>query len=69
MGAVRGFGIVMPVVSVSAETSMAEGGAMMYTGSMYSTPYKSCNHFFVMSRMLNEGEGKGDGWFSDGVFY
>lgn len=29
MGAVRGFGIVMPVVSVSPETSMADGGAMM----------------------------------------
>jgi hypothetical protein len=30
MGAVRGFGIVTPVVSVSAETSIAEGGAMLY---------------------------------------
>jgi hypothetical protein len=29
IGAVRGFGIVTPVVSVSAETSIAEGGAML----------------------------------------
>jgi len=28
IGAVKGFGIVMPEVSVSAETSIAEGGAM-----------------------------------------
>jgi hypothetical protein len=28
IGAVRGFGIVTPVVSVSAETSIAEGGAI-----------------------------------------
>jgi hypothetical protein len=35
-GAVRGFGMVMPVVSVSAETSMAEGGAMFELVSQVS---------------------------------
>lgn len=34
IGAVSGFGIVMPVVSVSAETSMADGGAMLYVVPM-----------------------------------
>lgn len=32
IGAMRGFGIVIPVVSDSAETSIAEGGAMMLSG-------------------------------------
>jgi hypothetical protein len=34
IGAVRGFGIVIPVVSVSAETSMADGGAIWSLASV-----------------------------------
>lgn len=37
IGAVKGLGIVMPEVSVSAETSIAEGGAILCFGSVRRT--------------------------------
>jgi hypothetical protein len=41
IGAVRGFGIVMPEVSVSAETSIAEGGAMVWVVQGYRVRQKA----------------------------
>jgi hypothetical protein len=66
MGAVRGFGIVIPVVSVSAETSMADGGAIMCLVLVCLAQDKKCDHFFVVCLALShypyssDGEGKGE---------